>query len=162
PDLSGPSPHAAAKGEGSDVGTVRADGPLQQAATLTGYPQSALRSDDVANVCGGAALLASYQRTLSPAQTDATAPAAWDAAIAKYSGAADQPTANRFVAQVFSVLRSGQTRTTDDGQQVRLAAHPNAAPDKAAVAGMGLANPSSGHVSCPHGLGCEWVPAPYE
>jgi hypothetical protein len=162
PNLSGPTPRAAAKGEGSDVGTATAYGPLQRAAALTGYPENALRSDDVANVCGGAALIASYQHALSPAHTDATAPAAWTAAVAKYSGAADEPSANRFVAQVFSAIRSGQTRTTDDGQRVHLAAHPDAKPDRAAVAGMGLEDPTTGHVSCPHGLGCEWVPAPYE
>ncbi len=154
--------HKAARGEatGGRVGVVR--GPLQRAAALTGLSQQALRRDPAANVCGGAALLASYQKAAAPGHVRATAPRAWTAAIARYSGAADEGTATRFVAQVFSVLRSGEQRTTDQGRSVRLAARPTARPDLSAVRRLGL-EPSSddARVTCPARLGCEWVPAPY-
>src|SRR3954469_13583899 len=54
---------AKAKGDGSAA--ARTVGTLTRAARLTGFSRSALRSDDVANICGGAAVLASYQPTTS-------------------------------------------------------------------------------------------------
>jgi hypothetical protein len=163
PALDGRDPKAAARGETGGTGEGVADGSLQRAAALTGYSEERLRTDEVANICGGAALLASYQRDLAPHAVDADAAAAWSAAIARYSGAADEGTAGRFVAQVFTVLRDGQARTTDDGQRVRVAAHPAARPDAAALDAMGLERAADdGRISCPKRLGCVWVPAPYK
>ena len=59
---------AEAKVEGAPV--APRTGTLTAASRITGWSRQALRSDDVANICGGAAVLASYQP-----HTTATAPA---------------------------------------------------------------------------------------
>jgi hypothetical protein len=148
--------NSAAKGEASTQQPKQA-GTLVKAAALTGLPASALRADDVANICGGAALLASYQP-----DTTAQGPSAWSAAVARYSGAADQAGALRFASQVFTVIRNGASRTTNDGQRVALAPTPGAAVDTAAVKSLALAQPSATTVDCPPVLACESLPAPYE
>ncbi|MGZ4442796.1 MAG: N-acetylmuramoyl-L-alanine amidase [Nocardioidaceae bacterium] len=163
PRLTGTDPRAAERGEPGGAGAGVASGPLQDAARLTGLSERALRTDPVANICGGAALLAAYQKHLAPGQTDAAAPAAWTGAVARYSGSADQGAATRFVGQVFTTLRTGEARTTDDGQRVRLAAHPAARPDQAEIRRMDLVTSGgTGHLDCPAGLGCEYVEAPYK
>ncbi|HET8662806.1 MAG TPA: peptidoglycan recognition family protein [Nocardioides sp.] len=129
---------------------------LDRAATLVGSPESRLRDDPVANICGGAALLASYHRS------GGSGLAGWSGAVARYSTASDEPTALRFSRQVYAVLRTGAARTTVDGQRVRLAPHPGVRVDVAQVHALGLTTPSTGRVDCPHSLGCESVPAPYE
>ena len=174
-------PHLQGKGESAhahegDAGTSDSPGvdpavdglfTLDEAAGLVGATPARLRADDVANICGGAALLASYQRDLGPESSDgsdgsgATGVAGWSAAVAKYSGAADEASALRFAEQVFTVIREGRSRVTNDGQRVTLAATP-ARVDREAVASMGLAVASTEGVDCPEGLGCESIPAPYE
>ena len=171
-------PHLQGKGESAhahegDAGTSDSPGvdpavdglfTLDEAAGLVGATPARLRADDVANICGGAALLASYQRDLGPDGSDgsgATGVAGWSAAVAKYSGAADEASALRFAEQVFTVIREGRSRVTNDGQRVTLAATP-ARVDREAVASMGLAVASTEGVDCPEGLGCESIPAPYE
>ncbi|MCW2946278.1 MAG: Negative regulator of beta-lactamase expression-like protein [Actinoallomurus sp.] len=119
---------------------------LQQAAGLTGAAPSALRTDPAANIRGGAALLARYQRDLrKPLSAD---PAAWYSAAVRYGGT------SWFAGQVYDVVRTGASRTTDDGQKVTLAATP------------GLRTPApaagDGQTECPKDLGCEWIPAPYQ
>jgi N-acetyl-anhydromuramyl-L-alanine amidase AmpD len=121
---------------------------LQEAARLTGATASALRTDPVANIRGGAALLADYQRRLGrPLSAD---PAAWYAATARYGGT------DWFAGQVYDVLRDGASRTTDDGQRLTLAAGPEVRPD------VGAGRPNDDQTECPPGLGCEWIPAPYQ
>ena len=157
PDLSGyDDPKAADKGETSST-TPDSGGTLDTAADLTGLSAAALRGDAVANICGGAALLASYQPGTSSVSTQA-----WTEAVATYSGAADEATALRFAEQVFGVIRDGRARTTNDGQQVTLQATPDAEVDEQAIASMGLLETDSDAVDCPAALGCESVPAPYE
>jgi N-acetyl-anhydromuramyl-L-alanine amidase AmpD len=142
-----------ARGDGSRaparttaVATAASARTLQDAARLTGTPASALRTDPSANIRGGAALLARYQRDLGgPLSAD---PATWYAATVRYGGTA------WFAGQVYDVLRTGVARTTDDGQRVTLAATPSIA------AGANPAN--DGETECPKGLGCEWIPAPYQ
>src|SRR5690606_3401971 len=53
---------------------------VDEAARLTGISAERLRRDPTANIRGGAALLASYQRVPS------TDPAQWHAAVARYAG----------------------------------------------------------------------------
>jgi hypothetical protein len=132
-------------------------GTLSRAADLTGFSAQSLRANDVANICGGAAVLASYQK-----HTTATNPSAWTRAVVKYAGAGDEATATRFANQVFDVIREGQSRTTNDGQQVTLTATPKAGADEQAIASMGLLEPENDVVDCPESLGCESIPAPYE
>ncbi|WP_424189766.1 N-acetylmuramoyl-L-alanine amidase [Actinokineospora sp. G85] len=122
---------------------------VERAAELTGLDPAALRSDPAANIRGGAALLADHQRALGARSTD---PARWHAAVARYSGATDPATATAFADEVFSVLRTGMARTTDDGQRVTLPATD--------VPPAASAQPAG--VECPPGLGCESIPAPYE
>jgi hypothetical protein len=130
---------------------------LDRAASLTGLSPSSLRDDPVANICGGAALLASYHHG------SATGLDAWSGAVARYSTAGDQPTALRFAREVYAVVRSGAARTTNDGERVRLTAHPAARVDEGRVRSLGLRTPRDrAHMDCPRSLGCEWIPAPYE
>ncbi|MFG1684350.1 N-acetylmuramoyl-L-alanine amidase [Nonomuraea sp. NPDC049269] len=94
------------------------DAPLRLAERLTGLPAARLRTDPAANIRGGAAVLASYQRRPS------ANPADWYDAVARYSGAPGPQAARAFADEVFAVIRTGATRRTDDGQPVRLAAIP--------------------------------------
>jgi N-acetyl-anhydromuramyl-L-alanine amidase AmpD len=143
-----------AKARGDGAPAALATGTLTRAASLTGFGRGLLRGDDVANVCGGAAVLASYQ----PGTTSA-APGDWSRAVATYAGSADAQERRAFADQVFTVVRSGETRTTNDGQRVTLAPTPGAAVDPAAVAPI----PSGNEVlDCPVVPGCESIPAPYE
>ena len=82
-------PHLQGKGESAhahegDAGTSDSPGvdpavdglfTLDEAAGLVGATPARLRADDVANICGGAALLASYQRDLGDAPTAPSDPA---------------------------------------------------------------------------------------
>ncbi|WP_329129335.1 N-acetylmuramoyl-L-alanine amidase [Streptomyces sp. NBC_01476] len=133
---------------------------LDRAAALTGLPADALRTDPADNVAGGAALLASAQKSLGEALSDD--PADWYAAVARYSGADDRATATSFADDVFDVIRQGQVRTTDTGQQIRLAALPSLRPAAGQAARVGLRRTNATGTECPPGLGCEWVPAPYQ
>ncbi|MEU2072841.1 N-acetylmuramoyl-L-alanine amidase [Streptomyces sp. NPDC013489] len=133
---------------------------LERASALSGIPAEELRTRTAANLEGGAALLAAAQRESGrPASAD---PADWYGAVARYSGADDSATATRYADDVFDVIRSGESRTTDSGQTVTLAAAPAVAPDTAQVAGLGLRPPAGGPVECPRTVACEWIPAPYE
>ena len=124
PDLSAPALHT-----------------VDLAASLTGVDAATLRTDPTQNIRGGAALLAHYQGNHS------TDPAQWFGAVAKYGD-------TEFADEVFSTLRTGMARTTDDGQRVTLAAVPDlpASPEAANDPGT----------ECPANLGCESVPAPYQ
>ncbi|MYS10360.1 N-acetylmuramoyl-L-alanine amidase, partial [Streptomyces sp. SID6041] len=123
-------------------------------------PAGELRSRTAANIEGGAALLAAAQRESGrPASTD---PADWYGAVAAYSGADDAATAATYAGDVFDVIRSGASRTTDSGQVVSLAAAPAVAPDTGQLAGLRLRRPAGGPVECPRTVACEWIPAPYE
>ncbi|MFJ3583109.1 N-acetylmuramoyl-L-alanine amidase [Streptomyces sp. NPDC090127] len=133
---------------------------LDRAAALTGIPERDLRTRTAANIEGGAALLAAAQRASGrPASAD---PADWFGAVARYSGAEDTATATAYANDVFDVIRTGESRTTDSGQVVTLAAAPGVAPAPGQVASLGLRKPSSGPTECPRTVACEWIPAPYE
>lgn len=133
---------------------------LDRAATLTGLSAGALREDAATNVAGGAALLAATQKSLDePLSSD---PADWYAAVARYSGADDAATAAAFADDVFDVLKQGQTRTTDAGQRITLAAVPGLRPAAGQATRIGLKQVNAAGTECPSGVGCEWVPAPYE
>lgn len=130
---------------------------LRTANDITGIPVADLRGDAVANVCGGAAVLADYQEAAGGAETLAD----WSAAVGRYSGAADEATALKFARQVFATLSAGKSRTTNDGYEVALAAKPVAASEEA-VARLDLAEAESAAAAeCPADLGCESLPAPY-
>nr|WP_316744232.1 N-acetylmuramoyl-L-alanine amidase [Streptomyces sp. MK7] len=133
---------------------------LTKAAGLTGIPAERLRSDAAANIEGGAALLAAAQKKLGEPLSEN--PADWYGAVAEFSGADDSATAAAYANDVYDVIRSGERRTTDAGQQVVLAARPQLAPDLAQLALTGLRNVSADGTECPASVSCEWIPAPYE
>jgi hypothetical protein len=130
---------------------------LARASALTGVSQDRLKDDAVANICGGAAVLARYQEEAGGARDLGD----WSAAVARYSGADDEGTALRFAQQVFRVIRGGEARTTNDGQRMVLPASSSARVDRQAVASLGLAVTATGVADCPEGLACEWLPSPY-
>jgi hypothetical protein len=132
---------------------------VAEAAGLTGADQKALRTDPVQNIRGGAALLARHQRDLG---IDSDAPADWYGAVAAYSGATDTATARSFADEVFATIKQGTERVTDDGQRVRLAPQSNLAANTGQLDKLSLRQTNQGETECPPGLGCEWIPAPYE
>ncbi|MFJ5644943.1 N-acetylmuramoyl-L-alanine amidase [Streptomyces sp. NPDC093223] len=132
---------------------------LVRAAGLTGIPAARLRTDPASNVAGGAALLASAQRDLhQPLSAD---PADWYGAIARFSGADDAATAAAYANDVFDVLRTGEQRVTDAGQDVALAARPGLRADTAQLKLTGLRTVRTDGTECPSTVSCEWIPAPY-
>lgn len=133
---------------------------LERAARLSGIDAERLRTGTAANIRGGAALLAAAQRDLGhPASTD---PGDWYGAVARYSGADDTATAMTYANDVYEVIRSGERRTTDNGQVVALPADPDVVPETAQAAGLGLRTAEADGTECPRTVACEWVPAPYE
>ncbi|MBC7273578.1 MAG: N-acetylmuramoyl-L-alanine amidase [Streptomyces sp.] len=133
---------------------------LPRAAELTGLSPEVLRTDPVANVAGGAALLAAAQRELGePLSAD---PAGWYGAVARFSGADDRSTAAAYADDVYDVIRGGAQRRTDAGQTVELAARPGLAPDTAQLGRAGLRTAAADGTECPKSVSCEWIPAPYE
>ena len=135
---------------------------LGRAAELTGLAEDALRTDEVANIRGGAALLAATQKRLGLPMGQSTDAGQWYAAVADASGSAQEDVAAAFADDTYSVIASGASRRTVDGKEVSLL--PSAVrADTAQVDRLGLLKkPNGGPVDCPPGLDCEWVPAPYE
>ena len=122
---------------------------LERAADLAHVDSAALRADPAKNIRGGAALLAQYQRELG---ATGSGPDDWYGAVARYGGTGAESTA--FADEVFTTLRAGAERITDDGQHVRLPARNDLRHRSGA--------PNDPNTECPAGLGCEWIPAPYQ
>ncbi|WP_084959988.1 N-acetylmuramoyl-L-alanine amidase [Thermoactinospora rubra] len=130
---------------------------LEKAAELTGEPREKLRSDPAANIRGGAALLAAYQKELgAPLSGD---PAEWYGAVAKYSGATEQEAARFFADEVYATIREGAERITDDGHKVTLPPLPGLEPVRRWLEKLGLKPPRRDGVECPPTISCEWIPA---
>jgi hypothetical protein len=135
---------------------------LDAAAALTGLDEQALRTDPAANIRGAAALLASYQQQLGAPGGAGSDPAAWYGAVARYSGADTEQAAAAFADEVYATIALGAQRTTDDGQQVTLAAQP-VSPVRDWLAGLGLRRlERPDGLECPIDISCEWLPAPYQ
>jgi hypothetical protein len=133
---------------------------LSKAAELTGFAPEQLRTDEAANVRGGAALLAAAQKQLGEPLSDDAAD--WYGAVARFSGADDSATAATYANDVFAVIRDGEQRTNDAGQRVELAPSPAVRTDAAQIERMGLRKADEGDTECPETVACEWIPAPYE
>ncbi|SCK57806.1 N-acetylmuramoyl-L-alanine amidase [Streptomyces sp. WMMB 322] len=135
----------------------------ERAAKLTGLTRKELRESTAANLRGGAALLAAAQKKLGrPLSPD---PADWYGAVASFPAASERGTGTAFADDVFDVMRSGEQRTTDSGQRVRLDADPALRADPSQVDGTGQAGLRSApgqKPECPRSVSCEWLPAPYE
>ena len=144
-----------AKGD-SNRGLAERAGTLQVAAELTGYSADSLKRDHVANICGGAAVLASYQPNTTAQQPDA-----WSEAVALYAGTGTEDEALQYADMVFDVLRSGASETTDTGDTVTLAARPQVAVDTQAVESTGQLEPGIDEAECPSTITCEIIEAQY-
>ncbi|MGW0410782.1 N-acetylmuramoyl-L-alanine amidase [Streptomyces collinus] len=158
-DPARPSTAAAGPPARPDAGTpdkpAAQSADLQRAAILTGLPAAQLRTEDAANVRGGAALLAATQRQLGkPLSAN---PADWWEAVAKFPGTTDKVSAEIYANDVFDVIRRGAQRTTDAGQHVTLTASPGVRPHAPAAQG----GPRPKNVECPPELSCSWLGAPY-
>ncbi|MEU1276641.1 N-acetylmuramoyl-L-alanine amidase [Streptomyces sp. NPDC005799] len=129
---------------------------LRTAAKLIGASPNELRTDDRQNIRGGAALLASYQRRLTSG-TPAD-PADWFGAVARYSQKTDKAGARRFAQAVFRTVAEGASATTHGGQQVKLAATPDATPRTSQLDVLRLTTADTA-AECPPEVTCTFVPA---
>ncbi|MGI5287301.1 N-acetylmuramoyl-L-alanine amidase [Nonomuraea polychroma] len=133
---------------------------MERAAELTGETHERLRTDDAANIRGGAALLADYQKTLgAPLSAD---PGEWYGAVAKYSGAEEAGAAKFFADEVFNTIKEGAERTTHDGERVRLPAVPDLVKIEKWLEKLGLRPTRPDGVECPASVSCEWIPSAYQ
>ncbi|SEG94305.1 N-acetylmuramoyl-L-alanine amidase [Nonomuraea solani] len=134
---------------------------MERAASLTGESHERLRANDAANIRGGAALLADYQKSLGAPLSDD--PGQWYGAVAKYSGADEAGAAKFFADEVFATIKTGIARTTDDGNRVTLPAVPGIEKAETWLAKLGLRPPPRPDgVECPETISCEWIPAAYQ
>ncbi|MYS21290.1 N-acetylmuramoyl-L-alanine amidase [Streptomyces sp. SID4948] len=157
------------------VGAVDTSDPrlhtVDAAAKLIGQSTSKVRGDSKQSVRGAAALLAQYEKTaVGSLPAD---PGHWYAAVARYSQSPDAQGAQLFADRVFDTVKSGQSATTDDGQQVALPASPDVVPAKtsktplAATVTTGPAvKPDTAATTptpeCPASLHCTFVPAAFK
>jgi len=131
-----------------------------QAATLLDVDDpDALCPDVRQNIRGGVALLAQYAREISDGELPAKL-GDWVPAVVRYSGARDEAAARLFAEDFVMTLRGGQSRTTSDGQVVRLTAQADVELDLAGLIRLKLrlSKPPAG-VECPRDLDCQFIPA---
>jgi N-acetyl-anhydromuramyl-L-alanine amidase AmpD len=135
-----------------------------EAAKLLGVDTDAVQSDETQNIRGGAALLASYAKSYDhgnlPKQTDG-----WYAAAARYSQSTEDKVAQTYADGVWTTMRTGETRTTQDGQQITLAPVAHLHPARGDVRKLGLKEvtpPASDQKpECPKTLDCDFVAGGY-
>ncbi|HEY4017357.1 MAG TPA: N-acetylmuramoyl-L-alanine amidase [Pseudonocardiaceae bacterium] len=147
----------------TDKGTPSTAGlhTLITAAALIGATPAAVKSDPADNIRGAAALLAQYAKKVGdgilPTSVDD-----WYGAVAEYSGSADTSGAKDFADDVYTTIRTGASRRTDDGQNLSLPADPSVAPNTGQLAALHLAPPPPGQQpQCPTNLACTFIPAAY-
>ncbi|NUP77619.1 MAG: N-acetylmuramoyl-L-alanine amidase [Nonomuraea sp.] len=133
---------------------------MEKAAELTGESHERLRADAAANIRGGAALLADYQKSLGAPLSDN--PGEWYGAVAKYSGAEETDAAKFFADEVFTTIQEGAERTTDDGQKVSLPKVPGLEKIEKWLEKLGLRPARRDGVECPASISCEWIPSAYQ
>ncbi|GAA3220005.1 N-acetylmuramoyl-L-alanine amidase [Dactylosporangium siamense] len=80
---------------------------LERAATLTGVPAAALRSDTPANIRGGAAVLRDLADAAGLKAGDRGRIGAWYPVVARYSASVDDATARLYADNVYDILRQG-------------------------------------------------------
>src|SRR2546429_1471647 len=114
---------------------------MAQAAGLSGHSQAQIESDLGANLDAGAALLAN-------AHTGANDLASWQPAVVATQGPV-------VATQIYDALRSGESRTTNSGEQIVLA--PQALPSSSLTpnAPAGISTPAD----TPDYSGATWNPA---
>jgi hypothetical protein len=131
---------------------------LTAAAGLTGAAPAQLRSNDLQNIRGGAALLASYERKLSGGTPPD--PAQWYGAVAEYSGVPSQAGAKSFVDDVFRNIAQGIVQQLPDGGEFRLQAQ-GVKPITLQLNNplLGLKHDFGQEAECPLDVACTFVPA---
>ncbi|MEU6194957.1 N-acetylmuramoyl-L-alanine amidase [Streptomyces sp. NPDC047061] len=130
---------------------------LQAAAKLTGLSAEELREDPSANIRGGAALLASYQKdVIGSVSAD---PGNWYAAVARYSQSDERQGAAAFAGRVFATIEKGVGRTTAEGEHVRLAADSDVEPETGQLKVLDLKSADTTDTECPATVACTFVPA---
>ncbi|WP_326815907.1 N-acetylmuramoyl-L-alanine amidase [Streptomyces sp. NBC_01763] len=155
--MAGGDAGAAGRGDLKEMSADPSLHTLQTAAKLTGLPAGKLRDNEVANIRGGAALLASYAKaTTGHTPVD---PGQWYAAVARYGGSKQERGAKAFADRVFATVKQGVGQTTQDGQQVRLNAVADVRPATGQLAGLRLKATAAAETECPPTLDCAFVPA---
>ncbi|MGW0856920.1 N-acetylmuramoyl-L-alanine amidase [Streptomyces sp. NPDC002690] len=143
----------------SDVAALAADPArhtLGAAAKLTGLSARELREDERANIRGGAALLASYEKELAGG-TPADA-SRWYGAVARYSQSEQKQGAVSFADRVFGTVRDGASAVTWDDQRIRLSPDPSVAPARSQADALKLkAAASTADTECPPAVRCTFV-----
>ncbi|MFF1833485.1 N-acetylmuramoyl-L-alanine amidase [Streptomyces sp. NPDC058231] len=130
---------------------------VHAAATLTGLSPTALRNDPAANIEGGAALLAAYQRAVS-GDTPADA-GQWYAAVARYSGSSQRDSATAFADRVYATVRAGAGRTTQDGQRVSMRANAGVRTATGQLGKLALTGEEPTPTECPPVVQCTYLAA---
>ncbi|MEV0352183.1 peptidoglycan recognition family protein [Nonomuraea sp. NPDC050680] len=80
---------------------------LEDAAKITSQTAAKLKTDDAANVLGGAAVLRAKADKLGLTAAERKDPAKWYEAVAAYGGAANASTARIYADAVYEVLANG-------------------------------------------------------
>ncbi|TMR97948.1 N-acetylmuramoyl-L-alanine amidase [Nonomuraea basaltis] len=91
---------------------------LERAATLTDQPVSKLKSDDAANIAGGAAVLRAYADDLGLSAAARKDAGKWYEAVAKYGNASSADVARLYADTVYDLMAKGVSATTPDGETV--------------------------------------------
>ncbi|MEU6852571.1 N-acetylmuramoyl-L-alanine amidase [Actinacidiphila alni] len=134
------------------------------AAGLIGADTAAVQGDETQNIRGGAALLASYAKGYGHGRLPRTVDG-WYAAAARYSQSTEDKVAQVFADGVWDTMRSGASRTTQDGQTVTLAPVRGLRPNRGDVRKLGLKEVtpprSSQKPECPKSLNCDFIPGAY-
>ncbi|MFV8188072.1 N-acetylmuramoyl-L-alanine amidase [Streptomyces sp. AF1B] len=130
---------------------------LQAAAKLTGLSAEKLRTDPSANIRGGAALIASYQK--KAIGSTSAEPDNWYAAVARYSQSTQRQGAAAYANRVFATMKEGAARTTEDGERVTLQADSEVRPATGQLADLHLKSAADTNTECPATVDCAFVPA---
>lgn len=162
--------------QGVPSGSSRATGELaaatlhtaDAAAQLLGVDVTDVQTNETDNVRGGAALLASYEKLYDHGRLPSNVND-WYTAVARYSQGTELPVAEVFADDVYATLRSGETLTTQDGQQMTEAPARSARPQHGRlselhITGTGTLPPASDAMrpECPRDLKCTYIPAAYQ
>jgi len=119
------------------------DDQMTLATSLSGHTEAQIKSDLAANLDAGAALIAHYHTTGSGLDS-------WHDSLASVYGP-------RVADEIFSVLQSGVSRTTNTGETITLAPQVISSPARGAQSVDGTASASV--VASPDYSPATWVPA---
>ncbi|HKR81463.1 MAG TPA: peptidoglycan recognition family protein [Candidatus Saccharimonadales bacterium] len=142
---------------------------LDQAASLLHVPADNLKTNDLQNVRGAAAVLAQSAKQLNGGHLP-TSPGDWYGAVAQFSGSGDATVASTFADDVFATIQKGASLKTMDGQAMNVPTTPNIQPNKQTMSALNLHSDTSRmqtqtlpgqNPECPSTLNCRFVPAAY-